>query len=163
MPTTRPAPAAEVLETCACFSARSAARAITTLYDDTLAAAGLRTTQLALLAAVDAARSPTMADAAGELGLDPSTMTRTLQPLLRDGLVEIERGAEDRRVRVLVLTRQGKRRLAEAGRLWRQAQATLERQLGSERFERLVADLDAVRRSLREDNSQDRTTEVPSE
>ncbi len=137
-----------VLAPCACFHARSAARAITGFYDETLAPSGLRMTQFAILASVRVRGSITMQELAAELGLDPSTMTRTLQPLDKAGLVNIEPG-EDRRVKELVLTPRGHKRLAEAHGLWLQAQDGLRDRIGGDRFERLVTDLDALTEALR--------------
>lgn len=43
---------ARALKRCACFNVRSAARAVTGLYDKALEASGLRMTQLAILAVI---------------------------------------------------------------------------------------------------------------
>ncbi len=134
---------------CACFRARNMARAITGLYDEALEASGLRTTQLAILAAIRSHGAVNMQELATELGLDPSTMTRTMQPMEREGFVASEAG-EDRRVRELALTPKGHRKLAEAGQLWDRAQQRLRDKIGSERFERLVADMGEVVSALRE-------------
>ena len=48
------------LSTCACFNARTAARAITALYDSSLEPAGIRTTQFAMLVAIQVRGSITM-------------------------------------------------------------------------------------------------------
>ena len=135
---------------CACFNARQAARAITALYDEVMEPTGLKTTQFAILAAIRADDDMTMQKLAAGLGLDPSTMTRTLRPLLDDGLVEVLSGAQDRRVKRLALTRTGRRKLRDGVGRWRQAQAQLSERLGSEVFDRLVGDLSAVNRALRE-------------
>ena len=139
----------DILTPCACFRARSVARAITGLYDETLDDSGLRTTQLAILAAIRTHGSVSMQALAAELGVDPSTMTRTLAPMERDGFVASEPG-EDRRVRELALTPKGHRKFAEAGRLWVVAQDRLREKIGSERFERLLADMAEVLAVLRE-------------
>ncbi len=139
----------DILTPCACFRARSVARAITGLYDETLDDSGLRTTQLAILAAIRTHGSVSMQALAAELGVDPSTMTRTLAPMERDGFVASEPG-EDRRVRELALTPKGHRKFAEAGRLLVVAQDRLREKIGSERFERLLADMAEVLAVLRE-------------
>ncbi|HEY2772628.1 MAG TPA: MarR family winged helix-turn-helix transcriptional regulator [Candidatus Binatia bacterium] len=125
------------------------ARAITGLYDETLDESGLRATQLAILAAIRQHGAVSMQVLAAELDIDPSTMTRTLLPMEREGYVASEQG-EDRRVRELVLTAKGHRKLAEAGRLWAKAQERLRLKIGSERFERLLEDMDEVLTALRE-------------
>jgi len=137
------------LAACACFNARSAARAITDLYDDALATSGLRTTQFAILATIHLRAGITMQELAGQLDLDPSTMTRTLRPLEQDGLVRIET-ASDRRAKSLVLTSAGRHKLGECHALWNGAQTELRARLGSEVFNRVVADMNTVTQALRE-------------
>ncbi len=144
-------PDPDILGPCACFRSRSVARAITALYDATLDDSGIRTSQLAILTAIRTHGAVSMQMLAAELGVDPSTMTRTLLPMERDGFVASEPG-EDRRVRELVLTAKGHRKLAEAGRLWAQAQDKLREKIGSERFERLLADMAEVLTALREES-----------
>ncbi len=141
---------APAVAACACYRARSMARAITGLYDEMLDASGLRATQLAILSAIRSRGAASMQVLATELGVDPSTMTRTLAPMERDGFVASEAG-EDRRVRELVLTAKGHRKLAEAGKLWSGAQQRLREKIGADRFDRLLDDMDAVLAALRDD------------
>jgi DNA-binding MarR family transcriptional regulator len=63
------------------------------------------------------------------MGLDPSTLTRNLQVLERDGLIEIAAGAPDMRRRAVWLTEQGAQRLQAAMGAWRKAHAELEKLL----------------------------------
>jgi DNA-binding MarR family transcriptional regulator len=126
------------------------ARAITGLYDSVLDDSGLRTTQLAILSAIHARGAITMQELAAGLGVDPSTMTRTLAPMEREGFVSIAPG-EDRRVKELALTARGHRKLAEAGRLWSKAQKKLADRIGRERFDRLVEDMGEVLAALRDE------------
>ena len=144
-------PNPDILGPCACFRSRSVARAITGLYDQMLGDSGIKTSQLAILAAIRTHGAVSMQMLASELGVDPSTMTRTLSPMERDGFVASEQG-EDRRVRELALTPKGHRKLAEAGRLWAQAQDKLREKLGADRFERLLADMGEVLAVLREES-----------
>ena len=134
---------ARLLAPCACFNARSAARAVTSLYDRTLEPTGLKITQFAILAVIRMHGAVTMQQLAAELGLDPSTMSRTLRPLESQDLVRTEPGT-DRRVKELVLTGPGQRQFRECHRLWQQAQDRLQELIGDEVFERLVGDLATV-------------------
>jgi len=140
---------ARELKRCACFNVRSAARAITGLYDETLEPSGLRMTQVAILAVIQAHGRRTMQLLATDLGLDPSTMTRTLQPLLDARLVRVEPTRDDARARQAVLTAKGNSRLAEAYTLWNAAQNRLRERLGNERFDRLIDDLSTATRLLK--------------
>ena len=135
------------IHACACFNVRTAARAITDLYDRTLAPSGLRIHQFAILSTIYAAGGSTMQELAAELGIDPSTMTRTLKPLQTDGLVEVSAHV-DRRAKELVLTRAGRKKLKECHALWRDAQSSLRRRIGADSFDRLIADLGSVTEAL---------------
>ena len=141
---------AETISACACFNVRSAARAITDLYDRVLEPSGLRINQFAILASIYTSGGPTMQELAAGLDVDPSTMTRTLKPLEADGFVE-NRSATDRRAKELALTPKGKKKMAECHRLWADAQEALRDSVGTDVFDRLLADLGSVTQALRSD------------
>lgn len=133
---------------CACFRVRTAARAMTEFYDAALEPARVRLTQMAILAAIAARRGATMQTLSRELGLNPSTMTRTLRPLEEDKLVRVRPGA-DRRAKELELTVAGRKTLADAAARWSEAQRTLRDEIGGAVFDRLLSDLSAVTRTLK--------------
>src|SRR5690606_24493942 len=86
---------------CTCFRLRRAARQVSQLYDHALAGAGLTVNQYSLLRH---ARTPqSLGELAASLGMDRTTLTRNLRPLLRDGLLAEVRD-EDPRRRVVALT-----------------------------------------------------------
>ncbi len=136
------------LSDCACFGARNAARAITDLYDETLAPSGLRINQFATLAAIHQRRDGSMQTVAADLGLDPSTMTRVLRPLVDEGFVNVEPG-ENRREKRLALTDLGKKKLLDTHALWQHAQDQMRAKLGPGVFDRLLGDLTTLREALR--------------
>jgi len=139
---------------CACFNARQAARAITSFYDAVMEPIGIKVTQFAILATIHADARATMQSLASELGVDPSTMTRTLRPLAEDGLVEFLPGeGGDRRIKRVVLTSRGRHTLGLGKARWEAAQSGLSEKLGPEVFDRLLADLSAVTRALRQQDS----------
>ena len=127
---------------CACLNVRRAARAVTALYDRTLAPTGLRATQVTLLAALEKAGPVPFTRLAGVLGMDRTTLTRNLEPLRRAGLLTLGPG-EDRRVRLAAITEKGRRTLAAATPLWEQAQRRITMGMGGERWE-------LVRREIRQ-------------
>jgi DNA-binding MarR family transcriptional regulator len=102
---------------------------------------------MALLAAIAAREGATMQSVASELGLDPSTMTRTLRPLEQARLVRTRAGT-DRRAKEIELTAVGRDRLRAGHRYWQEAQRALSERLGHATFERLVSDLASVTRAL---------------
>ena len=132
-----------VLSPCACFNVRSAARAVTALYDRTLEPTGLKVHQFAILAVIRAGGSVSMQRLAAELGLDPSTMTRTMRPLEARALV-CAGAANDRRIKELALTDDGERVFRHAYTLWQAAQDRVRELVGDDVFARLVGDLATV-------------------
>jgi DNA-binding MarR family transcriptional regulator len=131
----------KIVESCACHRIRVAARAVTRAYDDALRPVGLRATQLALLAAIDAEGALSISALARVAGMDRTTLTRNLAPLEREGLVAL--GAEGwRRARTLDLTAKGRSRLEEAVPLWEKAQRRLKRSLGARRWDDVRNSLD---------------------
>src|SRR6202171_6760035 len=73
-----------------CLALRQAARHVTQFYDQCLAPAGLRTTQLSILAKLKRLGPLTINALARELVMDPTTLGRTMMPRGRDGLIRIE-------------------------------------------------------------------------
>lgn len=112
---------------------RKATRRVTQLYDSVLAPSGLKSSQRSILLHVDRAGTPTMTELAHAMVLDRSALAHNLKPLERDGYLVQIRDAHDGRSRRVQLTPEGRRKLAEATRLWRQAQNRFERAYGAER------------------------------
>ena len=129
---------------CNCLALRQAARHVTQFYDQCLAPAGLRTTQLSILAKLKRLGPMTINALARELVMDRTTLGRTMLPLERDGLISIEDGTLDRRSKELHLTKAGSERLRVAGRLWSKAQMQFEAAFGGERASTLRNELRAV-------------------
>ena len=122
---------AEEMTGCACLRLRKATRKVTAIYDAALAPAGLTCTQFSLLAYLHIQTDLSMAELAGRLAMDPTTLTRVLRPLEERGQVEILVSREDRRRRAVAVTALGRKTFAAAVPLWRQAQAELGTILGA--------------------------------
>jgi DNA-binding MarR family transcriptional regulator len=125
-PTVLPA----AIQLCHCFAVRQAGRWMTQLYDSHLAACGLRSSQFSVLVQLKELGSASMAELAEAMVMDRTTVTRTVTPLQRDGLLEVNKDASDGRRRLLTLTAEGRRRLAAAAPHWRHAQAKFEAHFG---------------------------------
>lgn len=116
------------LDNCTCLNLRQAARTVTQHFEALLEPAGIKITQLPILAAL--ARAPlTMNQLADRLVMDRTTLTRNLRPLERDGLVRIIRG-HDRRERHVQVTDAGIAALRRALPIWKKAQAEMVDALG---------------------------------
>src|SRR5689334_23604348 len=86
----------EIAKECTLFAVRSASRAVTQLYEEALAPAGLKATQLAILVATAARRDWTMSVLADALNMDRTTLTRNSRPLQRKGLLRVGTGRDQR-------------------------------------------------------------------
>ena len=117
---------------CTCLRLRRVTRRATQLYDEALLPTGLTISQFGLLAQLSARDGVSMNALAGRVGMDPTTLNRTLKPLEANGLVRSGVGEEDRRVRSVSLTKTGRAKLKQAIPHWRRAQAKVDKLLGSE-------------------------------
>lgn len=131
---------------CTCFHLRRATRRVTQIYDHELAAVDLSLNQYSILRR--AGESPrALGSLADELGMDRTTLTRNLKPLLAAGLLVETRG-EDARQRLLQLGDAGRTRLEAARPHWRRAQRFIDEAFGSDAVARLHADLETLTERL---------------
>jgi DNA-binding MarR family transcriptional regulator len=107
---------------CAAFNFRRTARAVTRLFDLALEPSGIRSTQFAILTAVAKFQPVSISRIGDILVLDPTTLTRSLRLLQKQGLLEIS-SRSTRRHRFLNLTDAGAKSLALAIPMWRKVQA----------------------------------------
>ena len=112
---------------CHCSALRRTARRVTQLYDEALAPAGIRLTQYSLLSNVDRHGSIGLTPLADALGMDRTTLTRNLAPLLTRGLVQLEDAKG--RAKMVRLTAAGAKLLREAYPHWLTAQRTFAEKL----------------------------------
>jgi len=131
-------------EICNCAALRQAARLVTQVYDQSLAPAGIRTTQYSVLAKLHRLGPMTINALATELVMDRTTLGRNILPLERDGLISIEQGTADARSKMLRLTKRGVDRLGAARPRWAEAQKRFESAFGSAR----AADLRGLLRDV---------------
>jgi DNA-binding MarR family transcriptional regulator len=110
------------LSRCSCTTLRKATRRVSQLYDAALAPSGLKTTQRAILAQIDRAKSTTVSNLAEALVMDSGALAHNLKPLERDRLIIIDIDPKDRRNRLVSLTDTGRAKLSETDVLWTRAQ-----------------------------------------
>ncbi|MGH7123924.1 MAG: MarR family winged helix-turn-helix transcriptional regulator [Stellaceae bacterium] len=133
-----------MIETCAGWNARLAARRITQFLEREMSGSGLGLAQFGLLAQIAGANDDTLGALVGRTGLDQSTLSRNLRTLEGEGLVEIAVVETDLRRRAVWLTEAGARRLEAAIPLWRKAHAKLARRLSPKLARRLAAEAEAL-------------------
>lgn len=132
------------LDACAGWNARWAARRITQFLEQRMAGSGLSFAQFGLMAEIASAADDTITALAGRMGLDQSTLSRTLRTLQGDGLVEIAVVESDQRKRMVWLTEQGARRLEASLASWRRAHADLGKFLSTDLVRRLALECEKI-------------------
>lgn len=122
-----PKECAKMSLSCACHNLRRASRVVTQLFDGYFDEVGLKATQFTALAALawHKDKAPTVGELAETLVLEQSSLSRNLAVLEREGLIRLLPGEEDRRERMVVLTRSGRTALARGFPVWRKAQAAI--------------------------------------
>jgi DNA-binding MarR family transcriptional regulator len=128
---------------CACGRLRRATRALTQLYDDLMAPSGLRITQFSLLRTLERMGPQRITSLAAAALLDRTALSRTLDPLVADGLVEILPG-RDARTREAALTLAGSAALRAAEPHWKRAQAAVTKRLGAAKLDALIETLTEI-------------------
>lgn len=119
---------------CVCINLRRIAQKVTDFYDKALAPAGVSVNQYSLLVNISRVEGCGTGELAERVRLEKSTLVRTVQPLLRDGLIEDRAAAKSRRRR-LYLTPAGEGVLQQAFPLWEKAQEDIAVKLGKSHAE----------------------------
>jgi DNA-binding MarR family transcriptional regulator len=138
----------DIARTCACLHTRMTARAVTRVYDEALRPAGLKVTQLTLLAAIDNGVSGSISHLAEILAFERTTLTRNLQLLRQAGLITPKDGTG--RSVAYDLSETGQAAMARAIPLWELAQARIENAVGAAAWEETRARLKALRKAARQ-------------
>ena len=138
-PTETPAPPQP--QGCTNLKLRMLGRRVAAVYDAEVGQTGLKGTQYSLLSHVVRLGPVPGGELARLMSLSPSSLSRSLRPLIEAGWVRLGTGA-DERTRPVEATEAGRAKRAEAQRRWRVAQEAINRRLGPERVIALHALLD---------------------
>jgi len=115
-----------ITATCPGYNLGKAYKRVTREFEKEFRESNLTLAQFALLVNIGVDEPASGTEVAARLGSDLSTISRTIELLVKRGLVFQKRG-EDRRVRVYCLTQDGRDALADAIPKWRRAkQRTLQ-------------------------------------
>ena len=144
LPKTQLAKVRQVPATCMGMHVRRASRIVTQVYDAALRPVGLVLNQFTLLVSIQLVESTPITRLAQELFTDQTTLTRNLKLLEKRGLVAIAPG-EDRRVKLVSLTPEGRDVLAQALPLWEQAQSQVMQHFDRRQWQTLLSLLSAVK------------------
>ncbi|TWT01268.1 MarR family winged helix-turn-helix transcriptional regulator [Reyranella sp. CPCC 100927] len=126
---------------CTLLRLRRTTRRVTQIYDHHLAPLGLRITQYSLLGNLMGQPPMPIGTFAEIMGMDRTTLTRNIRPLIRAGWIDLVAG-EDRRQRAIALTADGKAIFRRAVPLWRQAESDLRAAVGADAISQLQHLLD---------------------
>jgi DNA-binding MarR family transcriptional regulator len=122
---------------CACANLRKAALLTTQYYDEMLRASGVRATQFTLLQTLTYAPGVSQKKLAGLLGIDSTTLTRTLAFLRGKGWVRSETGSDRRELRHS-LTAAGQREYKRVLPYWDAAQKGFRKAVGEESWKQMM-------------------------
>jgi DNA-binding MarR family transcriptional regulator len=128
---------------CLWANLRRATRLVGRLYESEPGWPSLSVAQVALLMAIAACGTISHAHLGSLLGLDQTTVSRSLATLRRRRLVRTARG-DDGRERRVTLTEAGKLQFQRADRAWRRAQAVFQRRYGADKWEEMQRGLTAI-------------------
>jgi len=107
-------------------------RVLSGIYEAEMRDWGLKSSQLNLLVAVGKAGPVRRIDLGKRLHLDPSTLTRNLKIMLKQGWIEETPDEKDQRSTRLKITPKGRKLLDSIAPAWKRAQARARQMLGSE-------------------------------
>lgn len=140
-----------IAASCALFSTRRLSRSIAKLFDAALAPVGFRGTQYNVLVAIARLPGQSLTHLGDLLGMDRTTLTHALRPLVRAKLVR-DVATDDSRSRGVALTALGERRVAAAISHWQRAQIVIETALGGDRWVELNREMRRLNRAVRDSN-----------
>jgi DNA-binding MarR family transcriptional regulator len=116
---------------CLCQASRSAARSVTTVYDQYLRPHGLRITQFTILSNLILRGATSMTTLAKFLGVDRTTLTRNIALLAENGWVRTKLDDDDARLHLVTITDQGRAVAQRALPAWREAQSNVAAAFGA--------------------------------
>ena len=122
---------------CACANLRRTARLVSRLYEEALRPSGVGGPQFTLLQALKRAPGLSQKQIAELLGIDSTTLTRTLALLRKRGWVSATAGS-DRRFLRFTLNKSGEKQYERALPYWESAQKRFQQALGEPHWTKLV-------------------------
>ena len=130
---------------CACANLRRAARAVTRLYNRELLSDGIEITQFTLMMTLNHVGEISQGELGEILALDSTSLTRMLKLLKDHGWVQAKEG-DDRRFRLIRLTKAGREKFQQCLPHWKHAEERLRAALGEKTMAELGAALAEVTR-----------------
>lgn len=114
---------------CYCINLRRLANVVTNKYDEYLEEIGLTVNQYSLLVNIEQLKTCSVSDLANYVGLERTTLVRTLKPIFDKKLIE-DISNSNQRNRKIQITQKGIEILHRGKPLWQKAQIEIENKLG---------------------------------
>ena len=130
---TKTAPSKTRMLGCTCMRLRKVSRRVSQIYDHSLEEAGMTVTQYGVLGHIARFDGIGIGALAEKLSMDPTTLTRNLRPLERQGFVTMKADRHDKRSRCLHLTAGGRAAFDNAKPAWMRAQRHVEKPCSADR------------------------------
>ena len=127
---------------CTAARIRKVSRLVSHIFDQYLEPHGLTVTQFGVLGHIKADDGVDIGTLAERMVIDPTSLTRTIRPLERQGLIRLEPDPNDRRHRRLSLTEAGRLRHGEARAGWARGQGEIVERVGADEAAALNSMLD---------------------
>jgi DNA-binding MarR family transcriptional regulator len=127
---------------CTNLKLKQASRCVARHFEAHVGPTGLKATQYSLLSHVVKLGPIGAGELAAVMRLDPSTLSRNLQPLIDKDWVQVRAGVDDARSRVVEATETGLALRVSAQQAWKRGQLALNQRLGEARVAALHALLD---------------------
>ncbi len=124
----------DLLQECAYFDVRRASRALSRFYDDFMRDTPIKGTQFSFLRMIMIEKELTLTTLSRYMLMDRTSVTRALDPLIRDKFVKNRKSEDDGRVRYVSLTKKGCDAVIHAEPYWRKAQEVLLDAIGTTRW-----------------------------
>jgi len=118
---------------------RAMNRVLTAIYDEEFRPFRLKSGQLGLLVALTKAGPVRRTELGRHLSLDPSTLTRNLRVMLKNGWIKEVPDGGDQRGAPLEITPKGRKLLESVGPAWHAAQTRARKMLGGEAAELVMS------------------------
>ena len=142
--------ARKMVAECAGMRVGRATRVMARVFNDEFRAIGLQSSQHGVLTFVALAGrgGTTISALAGEMLLDPTTLTRNLRPLQKAGYLSITRSPTDGRAQIVSLTKKGEKTIEALFPLWQRANDQIRDALGPQGLSDLRDQLDRATAAL---------------
>lgn len=131
---------------CIQFNLKKTTRKISAYYDEILKPSGLKATQFSVLIVVAMGDASSITGISRLVDVDRTTLQRSIEILQRDGFLNVQSEVKGN-VRSISITAKGKKKLEVAIELWKKAQESITKELGSEKVKSLLKLLGETRRA----------------